>query len=148
MWWLIGSAPDFWGRGFRFESGIYHNDPDALQDHCELSRKSQGREGNLPLRQKKIKKALKPQKTDIQEGVLPTSGVLPLEHPAREVILLIEQAGCTTATISNQRNSKCTRVQGWSIIYIKKNINPHTLKSPTFSPSSKWTGIVQACAKV
>ena len=36
MWWLIGSAPDFWGRGPGFESGIYHNDPDALQDHCVI----------------------------------------------------------------------------------------------------------------
>ena len=36
MWWLIGSAPDFWGRGPGFESGIYHNDHDALQDHCVL----------------------------------------------------------------------------------------------------------------
>ena len=36
-----------------FESGISHSDPDALQDHCgDVSRKSQGREGNLPLRQK------------------------------------------------------------------------------------------------
>ena len=25
MRWLIGSAPDFWGRGPGFESGIYHN---------------------------------------------------------------------------------------------------------------------------
>ena len=33
MWWLIGRAPDFWGRGPGFESGIFHNDPDALQDH-------------------------------------------------------------------------------------------------------------------
>ena len=29
MWWLIGSAPDFWGRGPGFESGVSHNDPDA-----------------------------------------------------------------------------------------------------------------------
>ena len=35
MWWLIGSAPDFWGRCPGFESGISHNDPDALQDHCD-----------------------------------------------------------------------------------------------------------------
>ena len=35
MWWLIGSAPDLWGRGHGFESGIPHDDPDALQDHCE-----------------------------------------------------------------------------------------------------------------
>ena len=56
MSWLIGNAPDFWDRGPGFESGIYHNDPDALQDYCEIMycRKSQGREGNLPLRQKKI----------------------------------------------------------------------------------------------
>ena len=30
--WFIGKAPDFWGRGPGFESGITHNDPDALQD--------------------------------------------------------------------------------------------------------------------
>ena len=35
MWWLIGCAPYFWGRGPGFEFGISHNDPDALQDHCE-----------------------------------------------------------------------------------------------------------------
>ena len=27
-------VPNFWGRGPEFASGIYHNDPDALQDHC------------------------------------------------------------------------------------------------------------------
>ena len=44
MGWLVAgdvvahwySAPDFRGRGPRFESGISHNDPDALQDHCEI----------------------------------------------------------------------------------------------------------------
>ena len=36
MWWLIGSAPDFCDRGPGFEFGIYHNDPDALQDYCEI----------------------------------------------------------------------------------------------------------------
>ena len=25
MWWLIGSAPDFWGSGPGFESGISHS---------------------------------------------------------------------------------------------------------------------------
>ena len=45
MWWLIGSAPDFWGRGPGFESGIYHNDPDALQDHCEKMQKISGKRG-------------------------------------------------------------------------------------------------------
>ena len=34
-WWLIASAPDFCVIGPGFESGIYHNDPDALQDHIE-----------------------------------------------------------------------------------------------------------------
>ena len=34
MWRLIGSAPDFWGRGLRFESDIAHNDPVEVQDHC------------------------------------------------------------------------------------------------------------------
>ena len=32
----LDSTPDFWGRGPRFESGISHNDPDALQDHCVI----------------------------------------------------------------------------------------------------------------
>ena len=36
MWWLTGSAPDFGGRGPGFESGIFHNDTDALQDHCVI----------------------------------------------------------------------------------------------------------------
>ena len=31
-----GSALDFWGKGPRFESGIYYKDPDALQDHCVI----------------------------------------------------------------------------------------------------------------
>ena len=30
----IVSAPDFWGRGLGLESGVSHNDPGALQDHC------------------------------------------------------------------------------------------------------------------
>ena len=55
MWWLIASAPDFWGGGPGFESGNSHNDPDALHDHWDKCRKSQGREGNrLPLGQKNI----------------------------------------------------------------------------------------------
>ena len=36
MWWLIGKEPDIWGRGPGFKSGISHNDPDALQDHCVI----------------------------------------------------------------------------------------------------------------
>ena len=56
MWWLIGSSSGVWGRGPGLESGISHNDPDALQDHCVYYRKSQGRGGNPPLRQKKKKK--------------------------------------------------------------------------------------------
>ena len=35
MWWLLGSVPDFWGRGPGFESVISLNDIEALQDHCE-----------------------------------------------------------------------------------------------------------------
>ena len=55
MWWFIGGAPAFWGRGTGFESGISHNDPDALQDHCDkVEKKSQDLGENLPLRQKKI----------------------------------------------------------------------------------------------
>ena len=34
--WLIGSTPAFWGRGPGFELGIFHHDPDALQDHFYL----------------------------------------------------------------------------------------------------------------
>ena len=34
MCWLIGSAPDFLGRGPGLDSDISHNDPDALQDYC------------------------------------------------------------------------------------------------------------------
>ena len=59
MWWLIGSAPDFWGRGSGFESGISHNDPDALQDHCVKCRKSQGTvERETPETKKDYKKTL------------------------------------------------------------------------------------------
>ena len=36
IWWLIGSAPDFWGRGPGFESSISSNDPVSLEDHCEI----------------------------------------------------------------------------------------------------------------
>ena len=32
----IGSATDFRDGGSGYESAIYHNDPDALQDHCEI----------------------------------------------------------------------------------------------------------------
>ena len=28
MWWLFGSAPDFWGRSPGFESDVSHSDPD------------------------------------------------------------------------------------------------------------------------
>ena len=53
MWWLIGSAPNFCV------------DPDALQDHCVIMEKTQCREGNLPLRQKKIfKKIVHPERAD------------------------------------------------------------------------------------
>ena len=38
MWWRIGNAPHFWGRGFGFESGTSHNDPDARQDNVEILR--------------------------------------------------------------------------------------------------------------
>ena len=32
----IGSEPDFWGRGPGFESGVSHNGPWELQDHCVI----------------------------------------------------------------------------------------------------------------
>ena len=54
MWWLIVSAPDFWGGGLVFESGIYTT---MLLVRCRIivkySRTSQGRDGNLPLWQNK-----------------------------------------------------------------------------------------------
>ena len=42
MWWLNGSAPDFWGRGPGFESDISHKDPDVLQDYCVILWKNSG----------------------------------------------------------------------------------------------------------
>ena len=57
MWWLIDSAPDFWGRSPGFESGIYHNGPDALQDHCEIQQKISGQRGKpTPEAKKRFKK--------------------------------------------------------------------------------------------
>ena len=38
MWWLIGSAPDFWGKCPGFESSISHSVPDELQDHCVIKK--------------------------------------------------------------------------------------------------------------
>ena len=46
MWWHLASAPDFWGRGPGFESGISHKDPDALQDHFVIMYKISGQRGN------------------------------------------------------------------------------------------------------
>ena len=37
MWWLIGSALDFWGSGPGFESDISHNGPTVHQDNVEIS---------------------------------------------------------------------------------------------------------------
>ena len=54
MWWLIGSAPDFWGRGPGFESGTSHNDSDALQDHCEIMQKVSGQRGTPITEEKNI----------------------------------------------------------------------------------------------
>ena len=57
MWWLIGSAPDC--RSLGFESGISHNDPDALQDDCVTNNVENlriERETYLPLRQKRYGK--------------------------------------------------------------------------------------------
>ena len=53
MWRFIGGAPDFWGNGPGFESGISYNNLHALQDHGVKMYKSQDREVNLPLWQKK-----------------------------------------------------------------------------------------------
>ena len=44
---------NFWAEVPDFKSGISHNDPDALQDHCATMQKTQDREGNLPQRQKR-----------------------------------------------------------------------------------------------
>ena len=60
MWWLIGSAPDFWGRGPGIESGISHNDPDALHDHCDkvenlrVERETYPRGNKRSIKKKKI----------------------------------------------------------------------------------------------
>ena len=46
MWWLIGSAADFWDRGPGFESGFPYYDPDALPDHCVIMQQNlMGSEG-------------------------------------------------------------------------------------------------------
>ena len=55
MWWLIGIATDFWGRGPGF-AGISHNDPDALQDPCEILQKSSGQRGRPTSEAKKRRK--------------------------------------------------------------------------------------------
>ena len=44
--------PDFWGRGPGFEFGIFHNDSDALQDHCVKVDNLRQRGKPIPLRQK------------------------------------------------------------------------------------------------
>ena len=36
MWWLIDGAPDFWGRGPGFESGISHNNVEILREEREI----------------------------------------------------------------------------------------------------------------
>ena len=66
MWWLIGSAPDFWGSGPGFESGIYHNDLDALQDHCEIKQKKISGQRGKPTPQ--AKKDLKKEKNLFGKG--------------------------------------------------------------------------------
>ena len=51
---LVSTRQEEGTLGHGFESGISHNDPDALQDHCAIMYKiSRGRKGSLPLRQKK-----------------------------------------------------------------------------------------------
>ena len=49
-----GSALDFWGKGPRFESGIYYKDPDALQDHCVIMKKISLQRGKSTPEAKKI----------------------------------------------------------------------------------------------
>ena len=58
MCWLIGSATDFWGRGPRFESGISHNDPGALQDHCVILQNLRVEKGSFTWDQKKYKEKI------------------------------------------------------------------------------------------
>ena len=45
---------DCWGSGAGIESAIFHNDPEALQDHCLILKQSQGREGDLPWGKKNL----------------------------------------------------------------------------------------------
>ena len=54
MWWLIGSAPDFLGRGPGFESGTSHSDCDALQDHCVIMHKLRIDWGSYPWGKKRM----------------------------------------------------------------------------------------------
>ena len=57
MWWLIGSAPDFWGIGLGFKSGISNNDPDAQQDHSVIMSNISGVErGTYPGGKKDLRK--------------------------------------------------------------------------------------------
>ena len=54
MWWLICSAPDFWGSGLGFESLTVNNSEDR-QSHCivYIYCKISGQSGKPPLRQNK-----------------------------------------------------------------------------------------------
>ena len=52
MWWLNGSAPDYWGRGPGFESGISHDDSNALQDYCVKLQTISGQRGQPTLEAK------------------------------------------------------------------------------------------------
>ena len=46
----------YWGRGPGFESGISHNDPDELQDHCDKVEKLYKRGKPTPEAKKDYKK--------------------------------------------------------------------------------------------
>ena len=54
--WRCGGAPDLWGRGPGFESGISHNDPDALQDLCDKVENLREERETIPPRQKRSSK--------------------------------------------------------------------------------------------
>ena len=76
MWWLIGSAPDFWGRGPGFESGISHNDPDALQDHCDKVENLRVERETYPWGKKRSKKKKKKDMEKLKFSVFLNSATL------------------------------------------------------------------------
>ena len=74
MWWLIGSALDYWGSGPGFEYGLSHRVKlwGQAESLCTTVHtvKSRGREGYLPLRQKKYTERIRPNYCIVQYSVL------------------------------------------------------------------------------